>query len=161
MYRPGHTGAALLAVTPLAIAVGLVGTVRLSVLAFLVAAAVASLPDIDNSLPVEHRGPTHTVWFVAALAAVAGVVGWLVASGPSAVIVGLVVGVAVGLSLTSHLVADSITPMGIRPFLPVSDREFCFNITPAKNPRANSVLLTVGLGIASSSQILVSVLASS
>ncbi len=161
MYRPGHTGAALLAVTPLATAVGLVGAVRLSVLIVLLAAAVASLPDIDNSLPVVHRGPTHTVWFVAMLAAVAGAVGWLVASGPSAVSVGLVVGSAVGLSLTSHLVADSITPMGIRPFLPVSDREFCFNITPAKNPRANRVLLAVGLGTASLSQILVTAVASS
>lgn len=154
MYRPGHTGAALLAVTPLATAVGLVSTARLSVLSLVFAAAVASLPDIDNSLPVEHRGPTHTVWFVALLAAVAGVVGWLVSSGPSAVGVGLVVGTAFGLSLTSHLVADSITPMGIRPFLPLSDREFCFDIVPAKNPRANRVLLSVGLVVATLSQIL-------
>lgn len=154
MYRPGHTGAALLAVTPLATVTGLVGTATLSVLTLVLAAAVASLPDIDNSLPVEHRGPTHTVWFVAGLAAVAGVVGWLVAAGPSAVGVGLVVGTAVGLSLASHLVADSITPMGIRPFVPVSDREFCFDITPAKNPRANRVLLAVGLFVAAVSQIL-------
>lgn len=54
------------------------------------------------------------------------------------------VGAASAVSLGSHLLADSITPMGIRPLYPLSTWHHSFDLTPAKNPRANVALLAGG-----------------
>lgn len=141
MQRPGHVGAALLAYLPLGVGLHYAEAGRLALLGFLLAVAVSSLPDSDQGLPIQHRGPTHTVWFVAACTAIAGCTGWVFGT-PS---VGLVVGTATGLSLVSHLVADSITPMGIRPYLPLSGREHCFGLVYAANAKANYVIFGVGI----------------
>jgi inner membrane protein len=143
----GHVGAALLITTPFAAALAATSAPELAVLGLVVAVSVSSLPDVDQSLPIEHRGPTHTVWFVVGYAVVAAGVCWLVAPEVSGV-----VGTAVALSLTSHLLADSITPMGIRPLLPLSSREFCFDIVRAANQRANWLLFGAGLAVTALSQ---------
>ncbi|MXR51527.1 metal-dependent hydrolase [Halovenus sp. WSH3] len=140
MQGLGHVGAALLVYLPLGAGLRLAGEPEAAAGGLLVAIALSSLPDIDQSLPVPHRGPTHTVWFVSACGLLAGALGWLW-SGPTA---GLVAGTAAGLSLCSHLAADSITPMGIRPLLPLSSREFCFSIVYAANERANRLLFGAG-----------------
>ena len=141
MQRPGHVGAALLGYLPLGAGLHYAGEPSLALLGLLLAVAVSSLPDSDQGLPIQHRGPTHTVWFVSACSVVAGCLGWLFGT-PA---VGLVVGSATGLSLASHLVADSITPMGIRPYLPLSAREHCFGIVYAANAKANFVMFGVGV----------------
>jgi inner membrane protein len=140
MQRPGHVGAALLAALPLA-GFQYAGEPRLGLIGLVTAVAVSSLPDFDQGLPIKHRGPTHTVWFVAACAVSAACLGWLFGSRS----VGLVVGGATALGLSSHLVADSITPMGIRPYLPLSAREHCFDLVYAANARANYLLFGVGV----------------
>lgn len=150
MYRAGHVGVALLAYTPLGVAMSLLGQEPVAVGGALVSVALATLPDADHQLPlVEHRGPTHSVPFALLVGAIVGSTA-VVAVGPSlplgTVTIG-VVGFVVGtLAIVSHLLADAITPMGIRPFWPVSDRHYTLDLTPAANPVANYVLLAVGVG---------------
>ncbi|PAU83927.1 hydrolase [Halorubrum salipaludis] len=158
MYWRGHVGIALLAYAPVAAAVRVAGEPGLAVLGAAVAVAFATVPDLDHRLPVAHRGPTHTVGFVVATGTVVAVAGGLVfpargginllASGGSALPAWTPVfagGVAT-LSLCSHVAADAITPMGIRPFRPLSTWHVTFDLTPAANPRANRLFL--GLGVA-------------
>ena len=54
------------------------------------------------------------------------------------------VGGVATLSLCSHVAGDAITPMGIRPFRPLSAWHVTLDLTPAANPRANRLFLGVG-----------------
>jgi inner membrane protein len=146
MHRWGHVGAALLAYAPAGAAATAVGDPALAVLGAVVAVAVSTLPDADEFLPVEHRGPSHTVWFVAGCALVAfgiGAAAGRLVGRPTAL--PTVAAAAVGLSLTSHLLADVITPMGIRPFHPLSSWHHSLGLTPARNRRANAAFLAAGI----------------
>lgn len=167
MYQLGHYGAALLAYAPLGALVALSGHEPAAVGGGLVCLACSTLPDCDHRVPLlEHRGPTHTVAFAllvgAALAAVTGILVDATPAGLAAVVapVGLGVEPAVSvdlvtfafvvgaLSIGSHLLADALTPMGIRPFWPVSRRHYTLEVTRAANAIANYVLLGLGLGAA-------------
>lgn len=150
MYRLGHQGAALVVYAPVGLALVLAGRPTLAVVGGGVSLALASLPDVDQRLPgVQHRGVTHTLGFALAVGGVLAAVGWLlgneagVETSVEFATVGFVVGTAV---IVSHLLADAITPMGIRPFWPVSDRHYTFGVCRADNTLANYALL--GLGIA-------------
>lgn len=146
MYRWGHIGAALFAYAPAAAALIHAGKPLLMAVGGIVAVGCATLPDADESLPIDHRGPTHTVWFVSGGALVfASIGGLLGVSVGRSVVFAVTAGGAAFLSLGSHLLADSITPMGIRPFYPLSKWHHSFDITPAANPRANTTML--GLGV--------------
>ena len=146
MYIAGHVGVALLCYAPVAAALVSTGSPELAAVGTVAAIAVAGLPDVDHSLPVEHRGPTHTVWFAGAVALLAGGLGALsgVVLGDGLVLAA-VLGSAVFVSVISHLLADSITPTGISPFYPLSDWHHSFDIVPAANPRANAAFLSLGL----------------
>lgn len=110
-----------------------------------VAVALSTVPDTDEYLSIDHWGPTHTVWFVGSATALSAAIGGGagVAVGRS-IAVAATVGAATALSLTLHLLADSITPMGIRPLYPVSMRHHSFDVTPAADPRANTTMLRAG-----------------
>ncbi|MFT4885375.1 MAG: inner membrane protein [Natronomonas sp.] len=145
MYRLGHVGAALCCYTPLAAALTANGDPALAAVGTAVAVACSSLPDVDELLPIPHRGPTHTVWFVAICSLLAAGLGFAAGARlgrPSAVAV--VLGSAAAISLASHLLADSITPMGVRPFAPLSGWHHSFDVTPAANSRANAALFGAG-----------------
>ena len=145
MHRWGHVGAALLAYAPVGAVVTAAGDPALAIGGAAVAVAVSTLPDADEFLPLDHRGPTHTVWFVAACALVASGLGAV--AGPAVdrpAVLPAVAGAAVGLSLVSHLLADVVTPMGVRPLYPVSSWHHSFEVTPARNPRANAALFGLG-----------------
>lgn len=149
MYRWGHVGAALFCYGPAAAALSRAGEPRLAALGVAVAVGLSTVPDADELLPIDHRGPTHTVWFVvgaAVLCAGVGAVLGLAIGRPAAL--AATVGTAAAVSLGSHLLADSITPMGVRPFYPLSSWHHSFNVTPAANPRANVVIFGVGAGFA-------------
>lgn len=147
MYRWGHVGAALFCYAPMGGALSRIGELKLTILGAVFALLFATVPDADEYLPINHRGVTHTVWFVAAAAGLAAGIGGIigVVVGRQLAIV-VTVGMAAAISLTSHLLADSITPMGIRPLYPVSAWHHSFEITPAANPRANTTMLGVGIG---------------
>ncbi|GAB6878963.1 metal-dependent hydrolase [Halorubrum gandharaense] len=148
MYWRGHVGIALLAYAPVAGLVLEAGQPGLAVAGGLLAVGFATLPDADQSLPIPHRGPTHTLAF----AVVAGVLTALVAAGV-ALATGLAVpawtphfvGTVVTVTLCSHIAGDAITPMGIQPFRPLSAFHFTLDLTPAKNPLANYLFLAGGV----------------
>ncbi|TKR25729.1 metal-dependent hydrolase [Natronomonas salsuginis] len=149
MYRWGHVGAALFVYGPVGAALSRGADPWLAAFGAAVAVACSTAPDADELLPIDHRGPTHTIWFVlggtAVVASIAGVAGAPIGR---QVTVAATAGTAAALSLGSHLLADSITPMGIRPLYPLSAWHHSFDITPAANPRANTSMLGVGLSFA-------------
>jgi inner membrane protein len=109
------------------------------------------LPDVDHRLPgISHRGPTHTVWFALLVAAVLGGVGLVVGRAGAATLYGpealAAVGVGVGLvSVGAHLLADALTPMGIRPFSPLSTRRYSLSLVTADSAVGNYGLLGAGV----------------
>ena len=148
MYKYGHVGAALLLYAPVGFLLLTSGLGELAVLGGLLSIALSTLPDADHSLPlVSHRGITHTVYFALGIGVFVGLLGYL-----SADLLGydplLLAAVGFGVStlaICSHLLADSITPMGIRPFAPLWGWHYSANVVPAKNPIANFLLLATGI----------------
>lgn len=163
MYMSGHVGMALLAYSPLGLATLLAVGRGLAVLGGAVAVSLATLPDYDQRIPfIAHRGPTHSL----ALAAVVGLVlalGAVAASGHVTIAAPAVVGpfafVVGALAVVSHLLADSITPMGIRPFWPVSRRHYSANLVRASDPIANYLLLALGIAAVVGALVIASELA--
>lgn len=163
MHKTGHIGAALLVYSPVGLSLLLVGLNELAVLGGVGMIALATLPDCDHRLPVvSHRGPTHSLAFAAALGAVLGALGFLLGDYVSTVtpiVMGAFASVIGVLAVLSHLAADSITPMGIRPFWPVSRRHYSANVVPAKSPVANYLLLAVGIASVTAALVLAAELA--
>ena len=149
MYRVGHYGAALVVYAPLGLGLILGSLPALAVVGGAVSLVLAPLPDVDTRLPgVSHRGVTHTLPFALAVGVGLGVCGLLVGrtAGVGTALQLGAVGFTVGTTaIVSHLLADVITPMGIRPFWPLSGRHYTLDITRADNMVANYALL--GLGI--------------
>lgn len=152
MYRTGHYGAALLAYAPLGFAATAGGFAELALAGGAGAAALAVVPDYDQRVPgVTHRGPTHTVVFALAAAALvgtaAGALAW--STGPLAAAgLGAFAFVGAALSLGSHLAADALTPAGVAPFAPVRSTTYSFDVARAANPVANYGLLALGVAVA-------------
>ncbi|THE65960.1 metal-dependent hydrolase [Salinadaptatus halalkaliphilus] len=149
MYQLGHYGAALLVYAPLGGVVAVLGAEWLAVVGGVVCVSLSTLPDIDHRLPgISHRGATHTVGFALLVgAAVASAAAILIDAAPLA-LEGFVIAFAflVGvLAIGSHLLADALTPMGIRPFWPVRGSHYSLEVTRAANPIANYVLLALGV----------------
>lgn len=149
MYRPGHIGAALLAYAPVGAVTIALGFDSLALPGGAAVVALSMLPDVDHRLPgIAHRGPTHTVWFVLGVTTVFGLLGGLAGS-QAGVLAALGLGTfaaAVGVAaLGSHLLADALTPAGIRPFAPWRIRHYSYGLTTAGNPLANYALLALGV----------------
>lgn len=149
MYKAGHTGAALLTFSPLGFALVAFGEGELALLCGLSMAVMAMVPDVDRALPfIEHRGITHTIPFALAFGVVVGAVGVVVGTSIGRIpytalgTLGFVVGT---LSVITHIAADSITPMGVKPYWPISRRHHTFGIVPANDPFANYLLLLLGV----------------
>lgn len=152
MQRWGHIGAALAAYAPVAFVATALGLDDLAVVGALAAAALSMLPDVDLRLPlVAHRGPTHTVWFALAVAGVGGYVGWTAgAPAGEAATAGLAAfgATVAGLAVASHVAVDALTPMGVKPLWPLSDRRVSYNLTRSTNPLSNWLGLGAGSGLA-------------
>lgn len=149
MYQKGHYGAALLAYAPIGFVVTVAGFQTLALAGGAVALALAMVPDFDTRIPViAHRGPTHTVWFALLVGLGVGAVGGFLGGDGGAlspVVLGGF-GFLVGfVTICSHIAVDSITPMGVTPFTPFSDRHISYDIVLAKNRAANWLFLTAGV----------------
>lgn len=151
MHREGHLGMALAVYAPIGFIVALIGGLQLALFGGIVAAGLAMLPDIDMRIPlVKHRGITHTIWFALVVGLLVGLFavaigsdrGTFVALGMGAF--GFIVGT---ISICSHLLADALTPAGIRPYWPRNDAEYTFGVARASNPIANYLFLGLGIGI--------------
>nr|WP_245681252.1 metal-dependent hydrolase [Halorientalis regularis] len=140
---------ALLVYAPVAAIMLALGYARLTLLGGAVVVGGAMIPDLDQRVPgIAHRGPTHTVWFALAVGIGAGTIGGLLGwqRGPLAALGTGLFGVFVGtLTVGAHLLADVLTPTGIRPFAPVRDDRYTFDIAKAANPIANYALLAAGV----------------
>ncbi|WP_226479196.1 metal-dependent hydrolase [Natrinema amylolyticum] len=149
MYQVGHYGGALLAYAPVGTAVSLVGHAEVAIVSGLVCVGLSTLPDCDHRLPlIDHRGPTHTAPFALLVGAGLAALAAVLVDAPSAfadagfVSLAFLVGVV---SIGSHLLVDALTPMGIRPFWPLSRRRYSADLTTAANPIANYGLFGLGL----------------
>jgi len=149
MHKPGHYGAALLVYAPVGFLTLALGFDVLAVIGGAVAVGGAMIPDLDMRIPgIQHRGITHTVWFALVAGIVLGAAGVALGSSSGALVAiglgafGFLVGV---LTIGAHLLADALTPMGIRPLEPVDDREITLDVAKASNPLANYALLSLGI----------------
>jgi membrane-bound metal-dependent hydrolase YbcI (DUF457 family) len=89
------------------------------------AMATAKLPDVDLTLHIRHRGPTHTI-IACILLAAATVVGLSIPADTAAYAWPAMAGVVIGYGM--HLVADTCTPHGLAVFAPFSRR--CVHLLP-------------------------------
>ncbi|WP_247728475.1 metal-dependent hydrolase [Halovivax limisalsi] len=146
MHWPGHVGLGVLAYLPLYLWLAAAESTTLAVIGLVVAVGASMLPDVDIELSIPHRGPTHTLWFVAIATVLATVVGyalgiWIGRPGATAA---LAIGGAMGLSLTSHVAVDALTPMGIRPLEPLSSASISLRVVKSRNRFANRFLFATG-----------------
>jgi inner membrane protein len=148
MYKTGHYGAALLAYAPVGYLL-LGWRPGLAVLGGAGVLALATLPDTDQRIPlIRHRGPTHSLLFLALVAGVLGAAGWSLGGGlslgtpPELALFGALVG-TVGIG--SHLLADMLTPAGINLFWPLPRDPYSLYVARADNTLANWALLALGV----------------
>lgn len=149
MYRNGHYGAALLCYAPVGFGLLVAELESGAVVVGAIALALARTPDLDVRVPlISHRGITHTVWFALAVGALCAGAGWVLATPlglESAATVAGLAGGAGALSIGSHLLADALTPMGIRPLWPLSGASYSLELVRADNWLANQLLLGAGV----------------
>ncbi|CDK40149.1 metal-dependent hydrolase [Halorubrum sp. AJ67] len=148
MYRNGHIGASLAVYAPFGFLVTALVSLEAGLLGALGVASTAMVPDLDVRVPfVKHRGITHTVWFALLVGAAFGTVGLALGVRNDAATallfggVGFLFGAG---TIVSHLLADALTPMGVRPYAPVRDDEYTLDLFAAANPVANYALLGLG-----------------
>jgi inner membrane protein len=147
VYRTGHLGASLLVSAPLAHLLLGAGRPGLALVTVGVVVGLASLPDVDQTLPVPHRGPTHSLLF-------AGLVGGVLAG--VVTLSGVSLPGAFGLSargyafllgvvaVLAHLFADTLTPMGVGYLWP-ADWDVSLSLVTADNAAANYGLFAAGV----------------
>ena len=150
MHQPGHYGAALVVYAPTAAVLLAFGLEPFAVIGGLISVGLAMAPDLDMRVPgVKHRGITHTVHFAVIMGAVLAAGGLIIGLGGGGDIgtvafltaFGFVVGFG---TIASHIAADALTPMGVKPFR--NGRQYSLDLVKAANPIANYLLLAVGIG---------------
>lgn len=144
MYRGGHVGFNALLYAPVLPLASHVYSLELAVWGCGLAIVTATLPDVDERVArIDHRGPTHTLWFAILVGLLAGAATALVGfSAPLAAGgFGFVVGAA---GVVAHLAGDVLTPMGISPLSPLWRAHVTFNQFKSKNAQINRALLIVG-----------------
>lgn len=149
MKQTGHYGVSLFLYSPFAFVLLSRGDVGLAVVGGALAIALAMVPDCDYYVPfVDHRGVTHTVAFALVVGVVVGFSGAIVGAridAASARTFGVFAFGVATLTVVSHLLADVLTPMGVRPFWPLSRRHFTLDVVPARNWVANQLLFALGV----------------
>ncbi|WP_158055797.1 metal-dependent hydrolase [Halorussus halophilus] len=149
MFRLGHYGVALLLYAPVGGWLLTTGNPSLAILGGAAVLWLTMVPDLDVRVPfVSHRGPTHTLPFVGGVAALVwfgGTAAGLgsVALGPTDVRT-FAAGV-VALSLSAHLLADVLTPMGVAVLWPLSGERYSLSVAPADSTLANYSLFALGV----------------
>jgi inner membrane protein len=151
VYRNGHYGAALLGYAPIGAATVALGFDVAGVGGAIGAAGLAMVPDWDQRIPgLSHRGPTHTVQFAVTVAVVVGALGALAGyAHPDAGLLGTL-GLATlgsaagGVTILSHIAADSLTPMGVDP-LGEDGRHISYGVCRADSTLGNYGLLALGV----------------
>lgn len=165
MYKTGHMGTNALIYSPVLFVLVLLDYTAVGVIGLLVTSQMASIPDIDlRSNIFKHRGFTHTFTFavvtgiifsiitipILILCSYIGVFDLTYKTAAAALIGSNILGF---MTIVNHILADAITPAGIRPFQKppmfpdlsiFSNKRYTFDIVYAKNKMANSALLMAG-----------------
>lgn len=148
MYLLGHLGLALLVAAPVAFVLVRTGRARATLVGAGALLGSVMLPDVDLVVrSLAHRGLTHTVWAALALGALFAAVAWRLGGGGDPrdrAAFGFGVGAT---SIGSHLLGDVITPMGLRPFAPLSGAEYSLALVAARDPAANLAVFVVGVAV--------------
>jgi inner membrane protein len=143
VYRAGHYGVALLVYAPVGVTLAVGGRSAAAVVGGGVVLALTPLPDYDQRVPfVEHRGVTHTLLFAGLVGAGTGGAAGALTGAPALGALGFGFG---ALAVLAHLLADALTPAGIRPLWPLSSRSYSLALTTAANPVANYLLFALGV----------------
>ncbi len=154
MQRSGHVGIGLVLFAPVALGLTWAGATTVLPVGLLGVLVASTAPDLDEFVPhIAHRGITHTLF----AAVVTGVVFGLVApsivepgTASSAAWLGhprslsLAAGLLGFLGVVGHLAGDVLTPMGIRPWYPVTGRHYSLEFVRSRNRLANATFLAVG-----------------
>lgn len=170
MHRNGHTGIVLLALAPVLSALLQANRPLIAVLCCGVL-LTEPLPDYDlRTSLLTHRGISHSLltaivvglfcalfgWLLGTygtepLAAWLGTTDWpnaseiserLTLNAPPLALTGFFVGSG---GIVLHLLGDVITPMGVQPLRPFSDRTVSLSVVRASNRFANGGLFLLGL----------------
>ena len=156
MYLKGHLGVALAVYAPAGAWLLLADRAETALLGGVAVLALAMVPDCDTLIDrIDHRGPTHSLAFALLFGLALGA--FAAPTVPEIELAAFAFGVGF-LAVTSHLLADVLTPMGIRPFWPLWDRKFSLELTYARDPVANYLLLGFGTGVAALAGFVVSML---
>jgi inner membrane protein len=143
VYRTGHYGVALLVYAPVGFVLAAAGRPTAAVAGGGVVLALTPLPDYDQRVPfVEHRGVTHTLLFAGVVGGGTGGATGALTGAPALTALGFALGT---LAVLAHLLADVLTPAGVRPLWPLSSRSYSLSLTTAANPVANYLLLALGV----------------
>lgn len=149
MYRPGHHGTVMLLYAPVGGVLAASSFELLGLLGAMFVFCAAMVPDIDRQVPrVGRRGFTHTVWFALLFGAATGLLGVFVRSWLLGLSVELAFayGFALGaFVVVVHVAGDALTPAGVRPFAPLSDRCLRRESEFAADPPGNYALFGIGL----------------
>ncbi|WP_210424998.1 metal-dependent hydrolase [Halorussus halobius] len=152
MFRHGHYGVALVLYAPVGCALLALGDPTAALAGGAGALWLTMLPDWDTWLPlVSHRGPTHTLPFVALVAGLAwAVTGGVAETAGIARPVGplslptFAAGIA-ALALLAHLAADLLTPMGVAVLWPATGHRYTASVTTADSTAWNYGLFALGV----------------
>lgn len=150
MHKEGHIGISLLVFSPVAYVLYHLNFEGLAVVGAFVMIMFSMIPDQDlESNFLTHRGFTHTVWFAIIFGMLFAGVGLYVAQYGHYTLtqeLGVVSFLFVigFLTVATHILADALTPMGVRPFQPYDDTKYTLNLFRASDESANSLLFLAG-----------------
>lgn len=139
MHPEGHAGLTLIFFSLIMIPFGLNEN---TIIVILLATALSSIPDLDMKLGgFRHRGPTHSLLFAIIVGFFFGILFFF----GTKKILWFFIGCTSGFGgVVSHLVGDLLNPMRFKPFWPISNREFAFNICMADDRKMNRRLSILG-----------------
>lgn len=158
MYREGHYGINALLYSPVAFITSVSLSLELAIIGAVCVLGVATLPDCDRHfsdnmetarsniwtlIPIKHRGFTHTIWFAGIIGAVGAGLGVLIPFHETSVAAGFTFAVSF-FGIVCHILGDALTPMGVKPFSPLSKTTRTVNLCNASNSMANYAFLLVG-----------------
>lgn len=149
MHREGHIGVGFFIYSPFAYFFIDAGWTLLFGLGMVAIGAWSFLPDIDMTLPIRHRGPTHSIVFAACAGLLTALVfAWLftqVTSVGAPLLTMVLVGFSMGfLGVLGHIIGDVLTPMGVQPWWPRSNSKYSLDVVYAADKQANKQLSMLG-----------------